>query len=246
MGNCQLSVIIPCHDFGRYLSGAIASVLNQESSVKSMEVIVVDDHSCDSETVDVLESWKNVDSRVYVLENPGMPGSATARNLGIESARGEWLAFLDADDIWLPGSIQTRWDVIEREEDAQWVCADHLIWLEDGSVEQEGFFMKGDLSRQIFSQAYDTGTVLRLRKPVRESLTTMLAWTGTVMVKRELMQRLGGFETSLRRAMDLNMWVRLANETDLFFIPRVVALYRQHNASVSHEDVAPHLWDIAA
>ena len=53
MGNCQLSVIIPCHYYRCYLSRAIASVLDQEGSVKSIEVIVVNDHSCDSETLNV-------------------------------------------------------------------------------------------------------------------------------------------------------------------------------------------------
>lgn len=242
----RLSVIIPCYNAGRYLSEAIESVLSQESSVKCLEIIVVNDHSSDPETLNTLARWKSCDSRVRVLDNTGQSGAAAARNVGVDAATSEWLAFLDADDVWLPGGLQARWQVVEGEPDTEWVSADVRMWHEDGSIDKDGHYEKGDISRQILSQAYETGRTLRLSRPVAEFLRTSLACTDTVMVKRSLLLRLGAFELSLRQAMDLHMWIRLAREADFFFVPTAVALYRQHAASLTHEDIPPDLWSIEA
>ena len=246
MSTYEVSVIIPCYNYGQYLSDAIESVLHQEGPCPTVEIIVVNDHSSEAVTLSVLDRWKNSEGPIRVIDNHGEHGIGAARNLGVEAARGEWLAFLDADDVWLPDALAARWKVLEDFSEAQWVSADFFVWQEDGSSDTKGHFESGALSSQLLGAAYRDNRVLRLRKPVAEFLQTSLAWTGVVMVKRSLLKELGGFETKLKRAQDLHMWVRLAVEADFHFVPKPVALYRQHPASVSREDQAPDVWSIRA
>lgn len=245
MADCELSVIIPCHNAGRYLSQAIDSVLRQESSVRSLEVIVVNDHSTDRDTLDALSSWERTPG-VRLLHNAGRPGPGAARNLGIDAAEGNWLAFLDADDVWLPDGLEARWQIVQQEPDAEWIGADLKLWHEDGTLAADGYFKTGEISGQLLSDAYRTDKAIRIRKPVNEFLCSALAWTGTVMVKRDLVRHLGGFDPSLIRAEDVHLWIRLARVSDFFFVPRIVALYRQHAASLSRRDESPMRWSIAA
>ncbi len=232
MGECQVSVVIPCYRAGKYLSEAIYSVLAQESGVRSLEVVVVDNHSPDDETRQVLASWRR-DGRVRIVENAEDLGPAGGRNVGIGVARGEWVAFLDADDVWLSGALDARWQAIESEPEAEWIGADYQMWYEDGSLEETGHYQKDDAVGRILAPAYASGRALRLRRPIPESLGSSLAWIGTVMVKRDLLLRLGGFEPSLRAAEDMLLWYRLASVADLFFVPKIVALYRQHPDSLT-------------
>jgi len=235
MGECQVSVVIPCYRAGRYLSEAINSVLTQESRVSPLEVIVVDNHSPDDETRDALASWRR-DGRVHIVENAEDLGPAAGRNVGIGLARGEWVAFLDADDVWLPGSLEARWRAIESEPDAEWLGADYRMWYEDGSLEETGHYQKDDVVGRVLAPAYESGRTLRLSRPISQFLHFSLAWIGTVMVKRNLLLRVGGFEPSLRVAEDVLLWYRLAAVTDFFFVPKIVALYRQHPESLTSRE----------
>ena len=232
MTACELSVVIPCHDDGKYLSEAIESILAQEHRLRSFEVVVVDDHSTDEETRDILERWSHEAPTVRVLRNSGARGPASARNLGVASAAGAWLAFLDADDVWLPGSLQARWEVVQTEPAAEWIGADFREWSEDGSLEETGHYHKDDFVGRILAPAYRSGRALRLERPIEHFLRSALTWTGTVMVKRALVQRAGGFHPALRGPEDVHLWYRLAAQADFFFVPQVVALYRQHSSSL--------------
>ncbi len=232
MTGCELSVVIPCHNDGKYLSEAIESVLGQEHRLRSFEVVVVDDHSTDEETREVLERWAREDPTVRVLRNTGVGGSATARNVGVAAAAGEWVAFLDADDVWLPGGLQARWEVVEAQAGAEWIGADFQEWNENGSLEATGHYHKDDFVGRILAPAYRSGRALRLERPISHFLRSSLTWTGTVMVKRALVRQVGGFHPVLRGPEDLHLWYRLALRSDFFFVPQVVALYRQHAGSL--------------
>lgn len=246
MRPCQLSVVIPCRNYGRYITAAVESILHQQSAVRELEVLVIDDHSSAPDTLSVLSHWSRADPRVHVIQNTGRPGAAAARNLGIAAATGEWIAFLDADDVWVPGGLQSRWQIIDTQPAARWIGADFLRWYEDGSLDAEGFFKSRGLPRQRPSWTYTSGTVLRLVRPVAEFLQASLGWTGTIMVRKDLLTSVGGFEVRLGNYEDHHLWIRLAHETDFFFVPQVVALYRQHAASVSREDIPPAYWYIQA
>jgi glycosyltransferase involved in cell wall biosynthesis len=232
MSEPELSVVIPCHDDGKYLSEAIESILSQEHRLGSFEVVVVNDRSTDEETLDVLERWRREEPAVRVLPNGGPAGPASARNTGVAAARSEWVAFLDADDVWLPGGLQARWDVVQAQPGAEWIGADFQEWNENGSLEETGHYHKDDFVGRVLAPAYRSGRALRLERPIGQFLHSSLTWTGTVMVKRALLQRAGGFNPALRGPEDVHLWYRLAVENDFFFVPQVVALYRQRAGSL--------------
>ena len=89
-----VSVVIPSHNDGRYLNESIPSVLDQQFN-GSLELLVVNDHTTQDATHRVYESWMQTDSRVQVLKNTGDRGIAAASDVGINAAKGDWVAFLD-------------------------------------------------------------------------------------------------------------------------------------------------------
>lgn len=242
----MLSVIIPCHNDGKYLTEAVESVLKQESPV-DVEIIIVNDQSSDEETLEILDFWEKNNDQVRVFLNSDPSGPAGSRNFGINMARGEWIAFLDADDYWLPGAIHSRWQVIEKHPDAQWIGADFIRMYENGMYDEMGHFKtRLKTAYKVLFQAYASESVLRLPKPINDFLYTSLASTCTVMVKHSLLKKVGCFETRLKQAEDNHLWYRLANKVDYFFVPRIVAVYRQHKESVTHRERPPGDWEIKA
>lgn len=109
----KVSVVIPAHNSARTLSQTLDSVLNQ--TFYDLEVLVVDDGSSD-ETLQTAHNWQARDpARVQVLQHPGGQnhGVAASRNLAVDRAQGEFIAFLDADDAWLPHKLETQLHAFE-------------------------------------------------------------------------------------------------------------------------------------
>lgn len=113
METVDVSVIIPVYNGERYLAEAIDSVLAQEISPR--EIIVVDDGSADGSAA-VAERYSKV--RLYRQENRG---ASSARNLGVQASRGTFLAFLDADDLWMPDKLDRQWREIHASPDVDMV-----------------------------------------------------------------------------------------------------------------------------
>jgi glycosyltransferase involved in cell wall biosynthesis len=246
MADCRLSVVVPCRNYGQYLGDAIESTLRQEGFGEALEVVVVDDHSTDPTTIERLAHWRTADPRVRVIDNPGRSGAAAARNLGIEQASGEWIAFLDADDVWVAGGLQSRWRVVADHPEAQWIGADFRRLRQDGACDAEGFFKTRSVDHPRLRRAYESGAVLRLAKPVGDFLQMSLGWTSTVLVKKALLLAVGGFEATLGNYEDHHLWIRLARQADFYFVPEVVTIYRDHPASVSRREGPPAYWFIVA
>jgi hypothetical protein len=87
---------------------------------------------------------------------------------------------------------------------------------------------------------------VRLTRPVNELLSCAIVWTGTVLVRAALLREVGGFNESLRGPEGLHLWLRLAHRSDLFFVPEVIALYRQHPREITREPHVPGSWDTVA
>lgn len=234
MSPCALSVVIPCLNGGKHLSEAIESILRQESDAGSIEIVVVDNCSTDEETLAILDTWRHHGPSVRVVSHAAKADPGGARNTGVAASSGAWLAFLDADDVWLPGGLQARWEVIASHPGVEWVAADFQEWYLDGSVEPTGHYQRQNFLGRLLAPAFRANKALVLVRPVESFLRTSPAWTGTVLMKRSLFERVGGFPPGLLIAEDLHLWYRLAVQVDLVFVPRVVALYRQHPESLIH------------
>ena len=134
-----LSVVIPTRNRAHLVCEAIESALSQRDG--QVEVIVVDDGSTD-DTANVLA--RSFGSRIHLLRMPHRRGVGAARNAGVRLARGELLAFLDDDDLWLPGKLDAELCVFERFPDAEAVVSDSLSFLE-GQADERSFFARNGL-----------------------------------------------------------------------------------------------------
>ena len=139
MTNPLLSVVIPTRNRARLVGEAIESAYNQRPG--QVEIIVVDDGSTDDTATVVTEKFG---SRIRLLRSPRRRGVGAARNAGLRIARGEFVAFLDDDDLGLPGKLDAELTALDRFPDADGVVSDSLTFVQ-GQVSPQTFFMKNGL-----------------------------------------------------------------------------------------------------
>src|SRR5690606_20987586 len=120
----MVSVVIPAYNVGPHIAEAIESVLAQD--YPQVEIVVVDDGSKDDTAEVVATRYPQVS---LIRKENG--GAATARNAGIRAARGEFVAFLDADDIWLPGKLTAQIDYLRAHPDVAMNCTGFSQWVSD-------------------------------------------------------------------------------------------------------------------
>jgi glycosyltransferase involved in cell wall biosynthesis len=254
----DLSVIITAYDEGALLRGAVESVAGQvahgDEPLPETEIIVVVDRGATSETVAASEDIRRVFPRVDVVQNRQRRGASGNRNTGIERARGEWVAFLDGDDQWFPNAIETRWRALRTHGDVSFVAADFVRAPDlDHAPPGAAFTRDNERLRRLMGHPpergpgpFSDGSPLRLRRPVAEFCQASLCWTGTVMVRRELVHRVGLFHERLVRGEDTHLWIRLAARSDLLFVPVPIALYRTRPSTLDRRGTTLWGWDIVA
>lgn len=201
----QFSVVIPVYNAEAYVERAVRSALAEP---ETLEVVLVEDGSPDG-ALAVCERLAAGDARVRLLRHPDGEnhGAGASRNLGIEQARGEWIAFLDADDFFLPGRLSGP---------AAQIREDSTI---DGVYEAVGVHFESEDARQWWDER--TGSA-RLTAPKRrvsaENLFHAMLHgalggnfcTPGVVVRRELLRQVGGYDEWLRMCQDTHLAFRLA------------------------------------
>jgi glycosyltransferase involved in cell wall biosynthesis len=130
------TVLIDTYNYGQYVEEAVRSALEQDFPAEQFEVLVVDDGSTD-DTAARLEKFAG---RIRYLQKPN-GGQASAFNWGLETARGEFIALLDADDVWLPSKLRRVADVFSQQPDAGLVYHRMYEWTENGQLSKEGHFV---------------------------------------------------------------------------------------------------------
>lgn len=216
----ETSVIIPCYNAERYVVAAVRSVLAQG---QPLEVIVVDDGSQDGSVETLRRSGLPVD----IVEQPNQ-GVAAARNAGIKRARGRWVAFIDADDIWLPGKLAAQRRLLAASDGARMAYTAWHVWP---SANPEPV---PELVAELQSQGADTE---RWQGPsgwlYPELLVDCVVWTSTVLAERALLDEVGGFDPDLRVGEDYDLWLRLSRLTPILRVCEPLALYRMHPVSIT-------------
>lgn len=204
----RVSVIIPTHNRMTLLCRAIDSVLAQTWS--DLELIVVDDGSDDG-TADMVE--RIADPRVRLVRHDRAKGPPRARNAGIAAARGEWVAFLDNDDEWLPEKLERQLDRIEQRHDSGIAAAYCSLYVQDGAGERRA------IRRTQLPEGDVLDAFLRNDVPATPSL---------YIVKRTALVEAGGFDHAARPAEDLDLWLRLSSAGHRFTaVPEPLAVYHQ-------------------
>lgn len=205
----RVSVIIPTYNSAPYLKQAVDSVLAQ--TFQDYEVIVIDDGSTD-DTESLMNSYGSPVR--YIRQSNG--GVAVARNRGIDESLGEYVAFLDADDVWLPGKLELQIAALDQSPDAGVCYADFFIVAPDLTVR----------SRVSMPQQDTTLSDLLLRGNV-------VGTPSTVVCHRERIKQAGGFDRAFSYGADWEMWIRLASATEFIHVKEPLILYRQHDSNMS-------------
>lgn len=216
-----ISVVIPCYNSGRTIRDALRSV--QAQTVRPDEVIVVDDGSRD-ETAAIVERefpW----CRLIRQVNAG-PGAA--RNRGVAEAKGDWIAFLDGDDAWLPDRLAIQRAASRAMPDVGLWCGGTapLVSAPDGTCMDAT--PRADVADDLPSE------LLELR---RFAVVNPVA-TSSVLVRKDAFARAGGFDETLRGPEDYDLWIRVAAGCPVRMIARPLALYRRVEGSLSLNDAA--------
>jgi len=205
----DISVIIPAFNRAHTLPKALDSVLSQ--TLKPREIIVVDDGSTD-ETNTVLANYPGL--CIISQDNRGV---SAARNVGIEKAGGEWLAFLDSDDEWLKEKLEKQWDTICIDD--KLICHTEEIWIRNG---QRVNPMKKH--KKFGGMIYERCLPLCVISP------------SSVMIHRSVFEDVGVFDESLEVCEDYDLWLRICAKYSVLFIDEpLIVKYGGHKDQLSRK-----------
>jgi len=211
-----VSVVIPCFNAVAYVEATIESVLRQ--SWTALEVIVVDDKSTDA-TVQVVTAIAARDARVRLIELPRNHGAPAApRNLGVAAARGEWIAFLDADDLWHPRKLELQ--LLALHERSAVMCSTQMRDFHDESE----IVIEPPPARPHIELITLTTQLLKYRTP-----------TSSIVARRELVQRHPFNEDlSYKAREDTDCFIRVHEEMPFSIkIAHPLVFYRQQANQIS-------------
>jgi glycosyltransferase involved in cell wall biosynthesis len=205
MDRPQATVIIPAFDAASTVGETLDSVVAQ--TLANYQVVVVDDGSTDG-TPDVVAARRDPRMEIVRTEHRGV---AHARNVGSARARGEIVAFLDADDLWLPDTLATQVSFLTEQPDVGVVFGDCRFLAPDGPLTRT-------LAESVHQPARPTLRDLLITRPVPLS---------TVAIRLSVLRALGGFDASLESCEDYDLWYRaLARQMVLASAGRVLAVIR--------------------
>jgi GT2 family glycosyltransferase len=212
MSTPAVSVVIPAFRVAPYIAETLDSVLAQ--TFQDFEIVVVNDGSPDSDALRAaVAPYRH---RIVFLEQP-QGGPSKARNTAIAAARGEWLAFLDGDDLWAPAFLASLLGILEREPDTV------LAWADSRP------FGPGAAAASLMTTAPPVGEC-----DVAALLTARcVVITSTAVARRRDVVEAGGFDETLHRCEDFDLWLRLATRGRLRYTREVLGRRRLHASSQS-------------
>lgn len=201
----KVSVIIPTYNRAKTLKEAIDSVLSQRYA--DLELIVVDDGSTD-ETREIILSYLPYLNYLYQEHR----GVSTARNKGITHARGDYFAFLDSDDLWLPDKLCLQMKFMEDHPEAL-ICYTEEIWIRKG-VRVNPMKKHKKYSGMIF----------------RHCLPLCIVSPSSVLIARSLIDEVGGFDEEFELCEDYDLWLRISARYPVYLIETPLIVKRGGHA----------------
>lgn len=206
-----VSIIIPTYNYAKFVSFAIDSALAQTHP--ELEVIVIDDGSTDN-TAEILSAYQQ---RIRVIHKQNA-GLSAARNTGISEARGEWVVFLDADDILYPQMVETS---LKRAT----------------GYSQENIVIIGHLADRIDEHGAKTASIGEYAERDTEvrflDLMVMNRFPATVFARKKALIELGGFDVNLPASEDRDMWIRVSENNKIVRLNTALSAVRRHGKSMS-------------
>ena len=209
-----VSIIMPSWNTGRFIAESIESVLHQ--TYQNWELLIVDDCSTDDTDV-VVESFK--DSRIRYLKNEKNSGAALTRNRAIREARGEWIAFLDSDDLWQPEKLEKQVAFMKEH--------DYVFTYHD--------FEKIDEESKPLNVYVSGPAVVTKRKMYNYGYPGCLTFMYSAKALGEIQIK------DIKKNNDYAILLKLCKKADCYLLPENLARYRIRKASISHDKLKKKL-----
>jgi glycosyltransferase involved in cell wall biosynthesis len=203
----RVSVIIPAFNSAVYIHETIESVKRQ--TYKDYEIIVIDDGSTD-DTRDIVKAYGDTVTYYYQSNK----GAGVPRNIGVRMSNGEYIAFLDHDDIWLPDKLNIQVSVMDADPGLSFVCSETYVFTDkEGTID---LWRKPRWAEESFAHLLEDNFISVL----------------TVLMRRSCFDEIGGFDERLHANQDYDLWLRMtANNHRFKYINIPLARYRRHKYS---------------
>jgi len=203
----MISVIVPTYNRADLLPQAVESVIKQ--TYLNWELLIIDDGSTDN-TEQVLQKY--LSNRIQYVKCPHSGLPAIARNAGIRKACGEWIAFLDSDDVWLPEKLERQIQIIRNRGDVSLVCTNAYRKTNDDD-EMKEYFSIPDKKASIY---------------LEDLLIRNFVVTSTVLVSKDCLLAMGGYNESpdFQAVEDYDLWLRLSMNHKIEYLSEPLVIYR--------------------
>lgn len=202
-----VSVVVPTHNDSKYIKEAMSSIVNQ--TYDNLEIVVVDDFSSDN-TVEIIKAFN--DKRIRIIRNESNRGAAYSRNIGIKNCTGDYISFMDGDDVW---SLDKTEEQIKFMLDNDYVFTSCLY-----------SFMSED------GQSLDKYMSAPKKVTHRKFLKTDYIGCITTMYKKDIYPDLAIPEDIYKRN-DYALWIKLSEHADCYTLPLILAAHRNRKGSIS-------------
>lgn len=208
----KISVIIPVYNGDKYINKSVDSVLGQ--TYQNIDIVVINDGSTDNTKV-LLSEYGD---KIQVI-NQLNQGLSAARNAGIKNATGDYLAFLDADDYWLPEKLQSQMAFMQANPHIGFCSTQSMLVNED--YERIGTW-------ECFRNEYDS-----ILEQIFIKHASIAGSGSSVIVKKEIQQQAGFFDTTLKSLEDIDMWLRYAAISDYGCVKKELSVILKRSGSMS-------------
>lgn len=212
------SIIMPCFNHGHFVEDSVRSILGQTHA--DLELIIVDDCSSD-DSWKVIESLAEEDNRIKLMRHERNSGASRSRNDGLRAARGEFIGFCDADDLWEPSKLEVQLDLLRKNLGYDVVYGNAAIVDESGSETGRRFSEIYPLPARASGWLFP--------ELVRRNFINIQ----TVLMRRECVARCGYFDEGIKWIEDWWYWVRLSRHCRFLYSSQLVAKYRIHSGSTN-------------
>jgi glycosyltransferase involved in cell wall biosynthesis len=223
----KISWVVPVFNSGVFLSEALESIARNKVDNVEFEILVVDDCSTDPKTLEILDQLK-LQKSVIVIRQVKNSGPACARNKGIENASGDWIGFLDSDDILAPGSVPYKLEAIKENPDIKWFAGEMLEIKMPGEYTHCNSFPLA-----IQSGTLQSPELYKIEKPLKKLGSWIhLPVFGTMLLRKDLMAQIGPINEKLIYGEDIHFCLAAASLADLYWVAKPGLFLRRYHESM--------------
>lgn len=214
----KISIILTSYNYEKYIEETISSVLNQ--TIDDWELIIIDDNSTDN-SINIIMEFANKDSRIQVIRNCENLGLKDSIKTALLAATGEWIAFLESDDLWEKYYLEKKLSIITKYPDVGFIYNNVKIFGSQAQIAEKKYYsLITQNNKRKFPQNmfYNFG----YQNPV----LTM----SSVIVKKQFVENIS-FNTPIDKLLDWYLYIQIAQKTNFYYLNDKLTLWRQHEKS---------------